>query len=568
MSVNGFNAQEQRQPLLGRASQASAPAPSTAAVTDETVVGVDDGPWCGTLEAGGARATEKLRVSARNRSWGWGGARAVAVACVAALGAVMTARVAMESVGMLRGAVSAARDAPLGDPQTALNSTTDGNATAPGDGDGQAEISRRRAKAAQIAARAAGQSPQPEGEGAEATTMTATTTAATTRPAAAAHVETKATATTAGAVALEAARATDAQGGWTETRACKILYYYHLPKTGGGSIVQYFGHTPGVQMLRYESTVYVPEQNKTLYFWEHQTSAAHWNQYIVPQALKPGLKIIAHHSGRYGMFQMRERLVELRARAAAQGCDFLAATTLREPVERDISDEVFRRMIGVSRIKTYLGNEQLRFLLVNSQQTSQQCPAVFDNKPVVRAQALAAAKRMLREDFDLVATIEDLEVQKSAFLEFFGYPIEEVEEQRQQQPTAKQTPAAVEAVAAAAATTTTAASPPTRPTATEATATATGGAVIAAPTRAQRRRRLQRQPRRRRLGQRRRRPRPNLAATVTAAAATATQSSALRKKSKRPLPQRRARRRRVRRARRPRRPRKIQTHPKGPFLRT
>jgi|AntAceMinimDraft_1070359.scaffolds.fasta_scaffold13085_1 hypothetical protein len=114
-------------------------------------------------------------------------------------------------------------------------------------------------------------------------------------------------------------------------------------------------------------------------------------------------------------------------------------------------------MIGVSRIKTYLGNEQLRFLLVNSQQTSQQCPAVFDNKPVVRAQALAAAKRMLREDFDLVATIEDLEVQKSAFLEFFGYPIEEVEEQRQQQPTAKQTPAAVEAVAAAAATTTTAA---------------------------------------------------------------------------------------------------------------
>ena len=37
---------------------------------------------------------------------------------------------------------------------------------------------------------------------------------------------------------------------------------------------------------------------------------------------------------------MRERLVELRARAAAQGCDFLAATTLREPVERDISDEV------------------------------------------------------------------------------------------------------------------------------------------------------------------------------------------------------------------------------------
>ena len=32
--------------------------------------------------------------------------------------------------------------------------------------------------------------------------------------------------------------------------ACKIGYYYHIPKTGGGSLVQYFGHLPEVELLR------------------------------------------------------------------------------------------------------------------------------------------------------------------------------------------------------------------------------------------------------------------------------------------------------------------------------
>ena len=51
---------------------------------------------------------------------------------------------------------------------------------------------------------------------------------------------------------------------------CRIVYYYHLPKTGGGTLVRHFGSQPLVQMLRYESTMYVPPQNKSLFYWEHQ----------------------------------------------------------------------------------------------------------------------------------------------------------------------------------------------------------------------------------------------------------------------------------------------------------
>jgi hypothetical protein len=44
----------------------------------------------------------------------------------------------------------------------------------------------------------------------------------------------------------------------------------------------------------------------------------------------------------------------------------MAATTLREPVERDMSDEVFRRIKLPGVPPSYYGNEQLRFLLAGT----------------------------------------------------------------------------------------------------------------------------------------------------------------------------------------------------------
>ena len=44
----------------------------------------------------------------------------------------------------------------------------------------------------------------------------------------------------------------------------------------------------------------------------------------------------------------------------------MASTTFREPVQRDVSDEVFRRITGVTAYH-YLRDEQLRFLLINEE---------------------------------------------------------------------------------------------------------------------------------------------------------------------------------------------------------
>jgi hypothetical protein len=204
----------------------------------------------------------------------------------------------------------------------------------------------------------------------------------------------------------------------TSDEACKIGYYYHIPKTGGGSLVRYFGHLPEVELLRYEATIHVPKENKTLWYWEHQSSEDHWEKFVVPHALKPGKKLIAHHWGRFGMVGMEKRLERLRTRAEALGCQFMASTTFREPVERDVSDEVFHRITGAGA-GTYLGDEQLRFFLLNSQRENARFPPDMAKREEFARDALSTAERILRKNFDLVATIEDLELQKNAFLAFF-----------------------------------------------------------------------------------------------------------------------------------------------------
>lgn len=202
------------------------------------------------------------------------------------------------------------------------------------------------------------------------------------------------------------------------TSGCKIGYYYHIPKTGGGSLVRYFGHLPQVELLRYESTKFVPVENKTLWFWEHQSSADHWEKFIVPQSLKPGNHLIAHHWGRFGMLGMHKRLQRLRHRAEELGCEFMASVTFREPVDRDVSDETFKRINGVDS-GNYLGDEQTRFFLLNSQRVDGRVPGDVNDKPELAASVLSTARTILTENFDLVATIEDLEEQKNAFLKFF-----------------------------------------------------------------------------------------------------------------------------------------------------
>ncbi len=208
--------------------------------------------------------------------------------------------------------------------------------------------------------------------------------------------------------------------------SCRIIFYYHVPKTGGGSIVRYFGEMRGVNVIRYESTKYITPKMGEIYTWNSATADDHWERYVLPRALKPGNHLVVEHWGRPGMVEMERKLADLRRRARAINCEVMTSTTLRDPIDRDVSDDVFRRMRGGGDAGIdYLGDEQTRFLLLNSERARDGVAPrdlYGDHRARVEAEgALRAAMRTLRDDFDVVATIDDLEAQKDAFVDFlFG----------------------------------------------------------------------------------------------------------------------------------------------------
>ena len=124
----------------------------------------------------------------------------------------------------------------------------------------------------------------------------------------------------------------------------------------------------GVDVIRYESTKYITPEMGEIYTWNSATADDHWERYVLPRALKPGNHLVVEHWGRPGMVEMERKLADLRARAAAANCEVMTSTTLRDPIDRDVSDDVFRRMRGGGDAGIdYLGDEQTRFLLLNSE---------------------------------------------------------------------------------------------------------------------------------------------------------------------------------------------------------
>ena len=100
----------------------------------------------------------------------------------------------------------------------------------------------------------------------------------------------------------------------------------------------------------------------------------------------------------------------------------MTSTTFRDPVDRDVSDTIFKRILGVST-KNYIGDEQLRFFLIDSQRANARVPKNLAAHGDARRDAMRNATTLLRDAIDVVATIDELETQKNAFLNFFDLPV-------------------------------------------------------------------------------------------------------------------------------------------------
>ena len=135
---------------------------------------------------------------------------------------------------------------------------------------------------------------------------------------------------------------------WVARRACKILYFYHIPRTGGGTLLNFFSRL-GVDVQRFERSKYATE-GSDLEQLQALDEDEHWKR-VMDRVLNPGFHVIAHHVGRSGLLGMEERLASLRERAKVCRCELKSFTVMREPLLRDMSDVVARNCIRASRIE-------------------------------------------------------------------------------------------------------------------------------------------------------------------------------------------------------------------------
>ena len=194
---------------------------------------------------------------------------------------------------------------------------------------------------------------------------------------------------------------------------CRILYFYHIPRTGGGTLLSHFGRI-GIDVERFERSKYA-RPDSALADDQDEDEDEHWRR-VVNKSLQGGQHVIAHHVGRSGMLEMSEKLSSLRRQAASQGCSMKSFTVLREPLKHNLS------LVASSRAKSYsdIVNAQTRFLLVNAgNKISKAWPQQLTSENSDLPTLLEESTNILEGEFDDVFTLDDIETLTSKISEFF-----------------------------------------------------------------------------------------------------------------------------------------------------
>jgi hypothetical protein len=210
--------------------------------------------------------------------------------------------------------------------------------------------------------------------------------------------------------------ATSSEGSRSDGNECKIVYFYHVPRTGGGSLVGYLANSQ-LDIQRFERSKYA-KNGTELFELQKLSDDEHWNR-IVGNVLRPGSHVIHHHVGRAGLLDMGERLASLRRRAGTRGCGFKSFTILREPLRRDLS-EAAARPAGTGAKRDYL-DEQTRFLLVNAgNEVSKSWPKFLTSENTDLPGLLESTTELLEKTFDDIYVLNDEEAVVKEINAFFG----------------------------------------------------------------------------------------------------------------------------------------------------
>ena len=201
-------------------------------------------------------------------------------------------------------------------------------------------------------------------------------------------------------------------------RACKILYFYHIPRTGGGTLLNFFSRL-GVDVQRFERSKYATE-GSDLEQLQALDEDEHWKR-VMDRVLNPGFHVIAHHVGRSGLLGMEERLASLRERAKVCRCELKSFTVMREPLLRDMSDVVAR-----NSSEPLASDAQARFLLVNAgtKDAKSLLPARLTSETASLPDVFSTTADLLLRNFDWFFTLEHPDAVINAVTAFFNMPRE------------------------------------------------------------------------------------------------------------------------------------------------
>ena len=214
--------------------------------------------------------------------------------------------------------------------------------------------------------------------------------------------------------------------------ACRTLWFYHVPKTGGTSIVSALRrsaqrHSGEVAyfnlMARHTHMDKVPEAERPT-LWRRKYATVRRG---VLAAMDAGrIALVHHHHGGPGLAEFAPHLGELRRLHAARNCSLTVLSVFREPMEHAVSSFYFTAPAGAlgtpaGRERTWrrqlagqgrrggahleLDAFQIRYTLNNHRDCHQVVPIPFGG--VNRSHACQAA-RLVRECVDVVGRTEEL----------------------------------------------------------------------------------------------------------------------------------------------------------------
>ena len=186
-----------------------------------------------------------------------------------------------------------------------------------------------------------------------------------------------------------------------EPMHCGLLYYVHVPKTGGSTVfdrLQKVKHGWGYNRLYWgddgpaEEKKWVADPNR----WKN-SSGWKWAQKMLAEK-KPKLILEAHHGAPGLEYMVNNVLGDVACTLKAKGCQLRVVTVLRSPVERMASTLVFNEhgMPNKTRTDSLLeqgADEQTRYLLkghvkqwTNPKWHTLPSPKTIDEEVVSRAQ--------------------------------------------------------------------------------------------------------------------------------------------------------------------------------------